>query len=96
MNQINQINNNINYNIVINDVDMNNDSKTLLKIEEKKITNSLLKKSLKNMGSNNNYERSSLKKSYFMHLPMEIKGNTNFSKNNVSNLYPPKITLFKK
>ena len=55
-----------------------------------------MKKSLKNMGSNNNYERSSLKKSYFMHLPMEIKGNTNFSKNNVSNLYPPKITLFKK
>ena len=91
VNQINQINNNINYNIVINDVDMNNDSKTLLKSEENKNTNSLLKKSLKNMASinTNNYERSSLKKSYFMqNVPITIKGNSNLSKNNI-NLYPP-------
>ena len=94
VNQINQINNNINYNIVINDVDMNNDSKTLLKSEENKNTNSLLKKSLKNMASinTNNYERSSSKKSYFMqNVPITIKGNSNISKNNINinNLYPP-------
>ena len=88
VNQINQINNNINYNIVINDMDMNNDSKTLLKPEENK-KNSLMKKSLKHFCSINNFERSSLKKSYFMqNVPITIKGVSNLSKNNL-NLYPP-------
>ena len=89
VNQINQINNNINYNIVINDVDMNNDSKSLLKSEENK-NNTFMKKSLKHFGSINNLERSSLKKSYFMNIPSKIKGisNTADSRNNL-NMYPP-------
>ena len=90
INQINQINNNINYNIVINDVDINNDSKTLLKSEENK-GNSYLKKSFKKLGSISNFERSSLKKSNFMqNVPITIKGISNItnSKNNL-NLIPP-------
>ena len=90
INQINQINNNINYNIVINDVDINNDSKTLLKSEENK-GSSFMKKSFKKLGSINTYERSSLKKSNFMqNVPITIKGMSKLtdSKNNL-HLIPP-------
>ena len=64
MNQINQINN-INYNIVINDLDMNNDSKkSLLKKEEIKQKSSL-KKSIKNFPSITSLDKDLMKKSNF-------------------------------
>ena len=79
--QINQINNNINYNIVINDMDMNNDSKTLLKSEETK-KNSLMRNSLRNslehFGSIHTTNKDNLKKSNFIqNVPSKIKGLSN-------------------
>ena len=71
--RVNQINNNINYNIVINDVDLNNDSKTLLKSEENK-NQSFMKKSIRNFGSTTGGEKDIIKKSNFMqNIPMKIK-----------------------
>ena len=88
--KVKQINNNINYNIVINDVDINNDSKTLLKAEEKKIGSTSPKKSFNNMGSIKTFERSSLKKSNFMqNVPIQIKGISNIQESrNSINIYP--------
>ena len=91
--QINQINNNINYNIVINDMDLNNDSKTLLKSDENK-KNTLMKNSIKNslkhFGSISSFNKEKLKKSNFMqNVPSKIKGLSNLKNsiqiNNVEN-----------
>ena len=94
MNQINQINN-INYNIVINDLDMNNDSKkSLLKKEEIKQKSSL-KKSIKNFPSITSLDKDLMKKSNFMqNIPSKIKGLSGLqkSKNNL-NYYNPNNNL---
>jgi len=89
VNQINQINNNINYNIVINDIDLNNDSKTLLKSEENK-NQSFMKKSIRNMGSITNGDKDNTKRpsNFMQNVPMKIKGlsSLNSSRNNNINV----------
>ena len=94
VNQINHISNNINYNIVINDVDLNNDSKSLLKADDNQ-TNTIMKKTFKSFGNISNLERSGLKRSYFVNIPSKIKGISNIaeSKNNINIFTPDNINI---
>ena len=87
MKQINHISNNINYNIVINDVNMNNDSKKSLLTNEENKKNSLIKRSIKSLNSVTSSGRNNIKKSNFMqNVPSKIKGLSNLqnSKNNLN------------
>ena len=90
INQFNQINN-IKYNIFINDVDLNKDSKTLLKSDEREGNAFNLKKSLQNLGSINNLNISKLKKVNFIQdIPSNINQISNFTEsknNNTINIY---------
>ena len=96
INQFNQINN-INYNFVINDIDMNNDSKTLLKADEKEGNTFNLKKSLQNLGSINNLNISKIKKVNFIQdIPSNINQISNFNEsNNNINIYSSENTNIK-
>ena len=84
--QINQINNHINYNIVINDADMNNDSKTLLNHEENK-RNSFTKQSERHFGSIASFGKKKLPKVNIKQndtSKMKNYANNTESKNNTS------------
>ena len=89
MNNINHYSNNINYNIVINDIDINNDSKTLLNSEEikKSLINKQEIKTIKTYNSLSSFNKARVKQSNFMeNIPSKIKKASNFidSKNNIS------------